>query len=136
MVASFIDELIKKITMDPHTIAVLIQAALGLSISVLIGQVVAFAKYINLNEPIYQIFSFVMTKAYSFVMSSIKYLGVCLLAYFVLRLTGFFMKTNFLENNVSQIYLAYTLFAMVSFGFGFSKERTRSLSENMMTKAT
>jgi len=136
MVATFIEELIKKITMDPYTIAVLVQAGVGLSLCVLVGQVVAFAKYISLNEPIFQIFSFIMTKAYSFIMNTIKYLGVCLLAYFGLRIAGFFMQTNYFETNTSQIYLAYAVFAVFSFGFGFSKERTRSLSENMMTQAS
>lgn len=134
MVATFTEELIKKMTMDPRTIAILLQAGLGLSISVLTGQIVAFIKYINLNEPVLQIFSFIMTKSYNFIMNSIKYLAICLLVYLGIKAASFFTKTDLVQTKITHIYLAYSLFAVVSFGFGFSKERTRSLSENMMTR--
>ena len=135
MLAGALEEMIKKITMDPATIAVVLEVTLGLSLAVLLGQVFAFCKYIKLNEPLYQIFSFVFTKIYSFIINSLKYLGLTLVVYVGLLIFGYFLGKDFFGTHQDYVYAAFIISILGSFALGFSSERTRSLNENMITKA-
>ena len=131
MLAGMLENLVKKVTMDPGTIAVILEVSLGLAIAVVLGQVFAFAKYIKLNEPVYQIFSFVFTKLYSFIMNCFKYLGLTLLVYIGLLVIGYFMGTDYFLTHQKYVYGGYFLCVLASFALGFSTERTRSLNENI-----
>ena len=135
MLAGALESLVKKVTMDPRTIAVILEAALGLSLAVILGQVFAFQKYIKLNEPIYQIFSFIFTKVYAFIMNCLKYIGLTLAVYIGLLVVGYFVGVDYFATHTKYIYIGYFVCLLGSFALGFSTERTRSLNENMITKA-
>ena len=135
MFTGFLEGWISKLALNPKTIAIMVQTTFGLSLAILVGQLFAFQKYIKLNEPVYQIFSFTLSKSYDFVMNTLKNFGIIVLAYLLLLVAGFFMKEDFIGNYQTYLMVGYCLFLLFSFGFGFSKERTRSLSENMITKS-
>ena len=68
-------------------------------------------------------------------MSCFKYLGLTLVVYLGLLLVGYFMGVDYFASHQSYLYGGFALCLVASFALGFSTERTRSLNENMITKA-
>jgi|GEM_PF-2236404 len=132
MLAQYIESFIDRFAMDSEVIAVLIQLTLGLAFAYLVGQIVAFNKFVQWRRPFLQVVGFVFGKSYSFLMATIKSLVFVLVAYFGLIMAGAFVGEDVMASQSVLVIGAYALSIVISLGIGYVQERKKVLTKNLL----